>query len=487
MEALQQVTLEPRRLEPLADVYGASEMENVRRSAARLSRALNGGVIWHVSSTARGGGVAEMLSSHLSYARGARIDARWLVIGGRPDFFRLTKRLHNAIHGSPGDDGCFDAYGRAEYEEVMAHNAAQMLPWMSAQDVVVLHDPQTLGLAPLVAQRGVQVIWRCHIGTEVQNPHTEAAFAFLAPYLKSVRRAIFSRSAFVPPQFPVPVFVLAPTIDPFSAKNQPLSPEVVHAILAHTGLLDAPTHGVAPEFRRRGGSIGQVARGADVIRSGPVRSEETRIIVQVSRWDWLKDHVGVLEGFAMYAEQGGDVHLVLAGPNVHAVADDPEGAEVFDEVLTAYRALPPPVRGRVELVNLPMADVEENAAIVNALQRQATVLVQKSLQEGFGLTVTEAMWKAKPVIGSRVGGIPDQIEHGVSGLLLDDPLDYRRFSELLGLVTSDPELAERLGVNANERVKERFLSLRSLYFYADLISHLLEVRHDRIRTAVQVV
>ena len=191
----------------------------------------------------------------------------------------------------------------------------------------------------------------------------------------------------------------------------------------------------------------------------------------------------------MYAEQGGDAHLVLAGPNVHAVADDPEGAEVFNEVLTAYRALRHEIRSRVELANLPMADVEENAAIVNALQRHATVIVQKSIQEGFGLTVTEAMWKGKPVIGSRVGGIPDQIEHGVSGLLLDDPLDYRQFSELVGLVTSHPELAERLGVNAKERVKECFLSLRSLYFYGDLISHLLEAggAHDGIRAEVQVV
>jgi len=285
------------------------------------------------------------------------------------------------------------------------------------------------------------------------------------------------------------MFVLAPTIDPVSPKNQPMTPEVARAILAQTGLLDAPDERVVPEFRRQSGAIDRVTRGTDVIRSGPVRCAHTRIVVQVSRWDRLKDHIGVLEGFAMYAREGGDAHLVLAGPSVNAVADDPEGAEVFDEVLAAYRALPHPIRARVELANLPMADAEENAAIVNALQRHATLIVQKSLQEGFGLTVTEAMWKGKPVIGSRVGGIPDQIEHGISGLLLDDPLDYRKFSDLVGLVTSQPELAERLGVNARERVKECFLSLRSLYFYADLISDLVEASgaHDRTWAQVQIV
>ena len=478
MDPLHQVTCEPRRLDPVTDLYGPSEMESVRRAAARLSKALRGGTVWNVNSTARGGGVAEMLHSLVPYARGLGIDARWLVIGGRQDFFHLTKRLHNAIHGAAGDDGLFDARGRAEYDDVMAHNATQMLPLMSANDVAILHDPQTLGLAPFLARHGVRVIWRCHIGTEVQNPHTEAAFAFLAPYLAHVKRAVFSRPAFVPPQFPVPIFVLAPTIDPASPKNQPLTPEVTRAILAQTGLLDAPDERVVPEFRRQDGTLDRVTRGTDVIRLGPIRAANTRIIVQVSRWDRLKDHIGVLEGFALYAQQGGDAHLVLAGPTVHAVADDPEGCEVFDELLTAYRALPHQIRARVELANVPMTDPEENAAIVNALQRHATLIVQKSLQEGFGLTVTEAMWKAKPVIGSRVGGIPDQIEHGVSGLLLDDPLDYVQFANLVGLVTSQPELAERLGTNARIRVRECFLSLRSLYFYADLISGLIETREE---------
>jgi trehalose synthase len=197
------------------------------------------------------------------------------------------------------------------------------------------------------------------------------------------------------------------------------------------------------------------------------------LVVQVSRWDALKDPVGVVNGFARLTERDeGGAELVLAGPNVHAVADDPEGAQVYGEVCAAWRALPHAARRRVHLAALPMTDVAENGAIVNALQRHAAVVVQKSLQEGFGLVVSEAMWKGRAVVASAVGGIQDQIEHGVSGLLLKDPTDLGAFADALQRLLLDPAERDRLGQNAQRRVREHFLGPGSLLAYAGLIGRL---------------
>jgi trehalose synthase len=487
MELVSVVHVPARRLEPVAELYGATEMLNVRRAVLRLSGLLRGGMVWNVNSTAHGGGVAELLRSIVSYARGAGVDCRWAVIGGNPSFFHLTKRLHNALHGLAGDDSILRESGKAEYEHVSALNATELLAQCKPGDVAILHDPQTLGLAPFLTRHGIHVIWRCHIGTEKPNEHSRAAWDFLAPYLSGVKRCVFTRAAYVPEGRTLPLTsIIAPTIDPFSAKNQPMTPDVARSILVHAGLFEGPPpHEVIPEFKLEDGSLSRVNRGADVMRLGRACCEGKPLVVQISRWDRLKDHIGVLQGFAQYVERGGVARLILAGPNVHAVADDPEGAEVFAEVLAAYRELPHGVRSQAELANLPMADAEENAAMVNALQRQASIVVQKSIKEGFGLTVAEAMWKGKPVVATRVGGIQDQIEHEVSGILLDDPHDYGAFADALHELVSAPERATELGEHARARVRERFLSLRSLYAFADLISELLEAPEELARVSFQ--
>jgi trehalose synthase len=212
----------------------------------------------------------------------------------------------------------------------------------------------------------------------------------------------------------------------------------------------------------------------DVIRLGRAPAWDTPLVVQVSRWDPLKDPIGVMRGFASLVDgqAPAGAELVLAGPDVRAISDDPEGAEVFDAVVAEWRALPHAIRNRVHLASLPTDDVDENAAIVNALQRHAAVVVQKSLEEGFGLTVTEAMWKARPVVASAVGGIQDQIEDGVHGLLLHDPSDLSSFATSLRRVLEDTALAERLGSAARERVREQFLGVRHLLEYARLIARL---------------
>ncbi len=213
-----------------------------------------------------------------------------------------------------------------------------------------------------------------------------------------------------------------------------------------------------------------------MIRLGRPPTWETPLVVQVSRWDPLKDPVGVMRGFASLVDgtTPSSAHLVLAGPDVSGVTDDPEGGAVFDAVHLAWRALPHAVRDKIHLASLPTADVEENAVIVNALQRHATVVVQKSLKEGFGLTVTEAMWKGRPVLASAVGGIQDQIEDGVSGVLLKDPTNVEEFAMALRRLLEDPDWAQRLGAAARDRVCDQFLGIRHLLEYARLIARLDE-------------
>jgi trehalose synthase len=197
------------------------------------------------------------------------------------------------------------------------------------------------------------------------------------------------------------------------------------------------------------------------------------VVLQVSRWDALKDPVGVIQGFAEHVPASTGAHLVYAGPAVSAVSDDPEGALVLSESQAARASLPEEPRSRVHLAALPMDDPEENAIMVNALQRHATVIVQKSLAEGFGLTVAEAMWKARPVVASRIGGIQDQIVEGVSGVRLDDPADLEAYGRAVTDLLLDPPRAAEMGKQARERVRDEFISTRSLHDYLDVIERVL--------------
>jgi trehalose synthase len=224
-------------------------------------------------------------------------------------------------------------------------------------------------------------------------------------------------------------------------------------------------------FTRDDGTVGRVDRRAEVHRVGPAPSWETPLVVQVSRWDAMKDPLGVLRGFVENVEPDApdNAELVLAGPEVGTVADDPESQALFADVERTWRALPDSLRKTVHLVLLPMQDVEENAAIVNALQRHAVVIVQKSLYEGFGLTVTEAMWKRRPVVASAVGGIQDQIRHGVDGLLVQDPTDVTEFGQaVMGLLSNEP-LMRRLADAGYERVKTNYLAVTALLRWAGLV------------------
>ena len=457
-------------LDRLRPLIGEARYAELMAEAARTRDALHGSTVWNVNSTASGGGVAEMLHVLVGYILGVGVDVRWLVIAGEPAFFAVTKRIHNRLHGVPGDDGGLGEKEAAVYASVEAANLEGITARVRPGDVVLLHDPQTAGLAAPLKDAGARVLWRCHVGTESTNQWTDEAWTFLRPHLAACDGFVFTRRAYVPAWMPMDrVAVIPPSIDPFSPKNQDLAPSEQLRILAAMGVFEGTAVPVAP-FTRRDGTTGHVTRQASIVADGPLDAAAP-LVVQVSRWDHLKDMQGVMAGFAARVTARSGAQLALVGPAVEEVSDDPEGREVLEQCIEAWSLLPSDQRRRVRLVSLPMDDGDENAVMVNALQRHAAVIVQKSLAEGFGLTVAEGMWKAKAVVASAVGGIVDQVTPG-TGVLLDDPSDLEVFGDVVASLLDDPEEAARLGASARRHVLEGFVGDKHLMHYGSLIEQL---------------
>ena len=448
MTGVREVGVVPVELDRLASLLPPERVERIEKYTAAARELLGGRTVWNVNSTARGGGVAEMLHTLVAYAAGAGIDIRWLVIDGDADFFAVTKRIHNRLHGVAGDSGALDAAARATYDATLERHRDEVVERVQPGDVVLLHDPQTAGLARALRDRGACVVWRCHVGLDEQNVWTQEAWGFLRELVEPAQACVFSREEFAPDWVDRQwLRIIPPSLDPFSPKNVDLADGEIEALVHREGL---------------------------VVEGGPLPTDAP-VVLQVSRWDRLKDMAGVLDAFAEHLEElPPDVHLVLAGPEVSGVADDPEAAEVLAECRDRWRSLPAPARERTHLVSVPMDDLDENARIVNALQRWSAVVVQKSLAEGFGLTVTEPMWKGRPVVASAVGGIRDQIEHGVSGLLLDDPRDGAQLAAALSSLLTDPDRCGSMGRAAHLRVRDHYLADRHLIQYVELFAELVE-------------
>ena len=439
MGGLREVDVPTLPLDRLRDVIGDGRYDALVAAGDGMCDRLAGRTVWNVNSTASGGGVAEMLRVLVGYSAGLGIDVRWLVIDGDAPFFEITKRLHNRIHGSAGDDGALGEAEAAHYDAVAARNATPLLEQVRGGDVVLLHDPQTAGLVAPLEAADAHVVWRCHIGADAPNERTEEAWRFLEPFVSPAAALVFSRGAHVPEwaqRTARRVTVIPPSIDPLSPKNAPLDAGTIRRVVAQCGL---PEDGGVP------------------------------LVVQVSRWDRLKDMRGVMRGFAsQVVDAVPGAHLALVGPAVEGVGDDPEGAEVLAECTAEWTSLPPDARERVHLVTLPMDDVDENARMVNALQRRATIVAQKSLAEGFGLTVAEGMWKGNPVVASAVGGIVDQVVDG-TGVLLDDPTDLDVFGETLVELLRDPDGMAAMGRRAREHVLAEFAGDRHLLRWGALL------------------
>lgn len=467
---MRETPVEALDIESLRMVVGADRLAEVQVALGGMRSTLAGGRLWNVNSTAAGGGVAEMLARVLGYQRAAGIDARWMVITGDERFFAITKRLHHALHGMPGDGGSLGPAQHRHYRDVVAANAETFVGLVRSGDVAVLHDPQVAPLAAPLHAAGVATIWRCHVGADHTNEHTDRAWAFLRPHVEAADASVFSRREYVPAWMAGQVHVAPPTIDPLSAKNQALGGDEVTGILARIGLIACD--GTEPAVH---GSrvLSKVHRRARIVRTGPAPHSAAPLIVQVSRWDPLKDPAGVMEAFCRLDLERYGCHLALVGPDVTEVADDPEGQAVLQHCTSVWEALPAAQRARIHLVSLPMADTEENAWMVNAIQRHAAVVVQKSLAEGFGLTVTEAMWKAKPVVASAVGGIQDQIDDGTHGYLLPDPTDPDALAGTLKRILDAPHDAAAIARRARARVQREFLDDRQLTDWAALVDPLV--------------
>ncbi len=385
------------RIEEYTPIVGQSTIDDLRLLAEKLK----GKVIQHINSTAVGGGVAEILNRMIPLLRELGVDTKWDLIKGGERFFEVTKKFHNALHGRPEEikQSDFDIFletSSKNIEEVSIYG-----------DIVFIHDPQPIALIKKRAAN--KWIWRCHV--DVSNPDS-IVWEFLKDFIVQYDAAVFSAPSFSQ-KLPIRQFLISPSIDPLSDKNKELPQEKIDAVLTKY----------------------------EIVADKP-------IILQISRFDRLKDPVGVIDAYRRVKKYT-DCQLILAGGTA---ADDPEGLQVLDEVRERAKE-----DADIHVLLLPQDDIE-----VNALQRAATVIVQKSLKEGFGLTVAEGLWKAKPVVASNVGGIPLQIKHKYSGLLCHS-IEGAAFA--IKQVLNSPEYAKKLGENGREHIKNNFLITRHLRDY----------------------
>jgi trehalose synthase len=391
--------MELTRVEDYDALIGGEAVERILEKAA----ALHDLHIVNVNSTYYGGGVAETLSSLTLLLNAAGIRTGWRVIQGRPDFFTITKKMHNALQGG---DINLSELKKNIYEEVVFENAVRM---HLDHDLIVVHDPQPLPLIRHFRKKSPWV-WRCHI--ELTEPNRDL-WDYLAPYIERYDAVVLSLPEYAQ-KISAPQRFIMPAINPFSTTNKDLSEEEIDERLAHYEIpADLP------------------------------------LVVQVSRFDKWKDPQGVIDAFKI-AQREIDARLVLLG---NVATDDPEGQEVFESLCTC-------ADDRIRVLSV------QDSALVNALQRRATVVLQKSTREGFGLTVTEAMWKGTPVIGGNVGGIRHQIKDGVSGFLVDNVQDA---AKRIVAVVKDRQLRKRLGEEARKAVVGQFLMTRLMEDWLDLI------------------
>ncbi|WGF90021.1 glycosyltransferase [Marinivivus vitaminiproducens] len=472
---------------PTLDEYARAErlapmVDALRDHASEPVRALRGRTVWMISSTAAGGGVAETLPRVVAVLRELGVRTEWRVIQGRnPAFFTLTKRVHNMLHGR--DEGDLTEADRELFARESAGMAEELAPHVGPDDIVVIHDPQPAAVGDRLQERlGVPTIWRCHVGLERSTPSTDAAWRFLEPHLRRYGRTLFTLRDYVPDVLEDRASVLPPSIDPLSHKNRDLDLDKLTGILRDAGLLATEHPAITLPFGHRAERLQPDGTFGPATSPDDIGLLFRPIVLQVSRWDRLKGFAPLLEGFARLKASSGEdrkerhrrrvdhARLVLAGPDPTGVQDDPEAAAVLEELCSAWRALPEAVRRDIVLLRLPMASRKQNGLMVNALQRCACVVVQNSLQEGFGLTVTEALWKERTVLGSQAAGIRAQIEDGRTGRLVADAEDPEQIAAALDAMLSDEAGRAAWGRNGRDTVARRFLIFAEVQGWLEVLA-----------------
>jgi trehalose synthase len=396
--------------------------------------------------------------------RSLGVPAKWAVIGGDDRFFAVTKRLGTNLYGSAGDGGPLGDGERADYLGHLGAVAEHFRPELGADDIVILHDFQTAGLVELLGKDVAATYWRCHVGVDEQTDASARGWDFIAPMLSGADGLIFSVDWHVPPRLrDATITILPPFVAPHVAKNCDLDPDAVATALARCGLSAGPAE--AAMVNVNGRAVG-LRNPASVLSDGPPEPGQP-FAAQISRWDRLKDMDGVLTAFASHVDSG---YLALVGPDPASIPDDIEQGDWYARCVSVWEGLPAATRRRIALICLPMADLDENALLVNAIQRAATTVTQKSLAEGFGLTVAEAMFKSRVVVASAVGGIRAQITHGDTGLLVDDPTDLPAFAGLVTRALAGGEDNHTMGVRARASVIANFLPDREVTTTARMVS-----------------
>ncbi|MEZ5873371.1 MAG: glycosyltransferase [Hyphomicrobiales bacterium] len=486
--------VEPRHPVSLADYESVAPLSatvrNLRQEAYSRLPALKGRRVVMVNSTSHGGGVAELIPPLLSLMRELGVQAQWLVMETYdPEFFRLTKHLHNLIHGI-GDPHLTRA-DHELYERVSAENARKIQTFLSPGDVLVIHDPQPMAAGAMLRKKlDIAAIWRCHIGLDRETPQTHAAWSFLDTCATPYDHAVFTAPEYIPSCLAGRATIIHPAIDPLSHKNRHLAVHDLVGVLANAAMVKPWGPVLTPPFAEPAKRLQPDGSWAPAIEPEDMGLLFRPIVTQISRWDRLKGFRPLMEGFAML-KQGLEartdleerhrhtlqlVRLVLAGPDPGSIDDDPEGQEVLAELCAAYAALPHPLQSDIAIVSLPMSSTTNNALIVNSLQRCSDIVVQNSLQEGFGLTVTEAMWKRVALQGSSAVGIRQQIRPGLDGLLVKNADDPNEIADTLDTLLGDPTMRKSLAQSAQQRVYDQFLVFTQVRSWLELLTNTIAAR-----------
>jgi trehalose synthase len=463
---VREITVPRRSRQNFAAIHPAA-YRGAERALELAHGSLAGRAIWHVtysSPQGDGSGISEMLRSLLGYTRDSGLDAHLLGASADPDFATVSRRIYHRLYGSEGDGGPLSDEQRQVIERVAGEHAGLLSGRVREGDIVFLHDLP--GLVRPMKKLGARVIWRSHLGVEDANRWAREAWEFLWPLVAEADGCVFSRSEYawemIPPDR---VAVLRPTVDPFSPKNEEISPEVVLAIVDQIGLSDSGIE-TAPVFARPDGTPYRLSASAEIDQHAPLPAQ-ARLALQVSGWERLKSQRRLLELFADELRDS-TAHLVIAGPMVDRRLEKGEEAEVLEELRAAREALPDPIKARIHLVQLPVEDLDENAIMVNALQRRAEVIVDNAEREAFGLSIAEAMLKGQPILARRTGGTEEQIADGVSGVLVE-PGDDDRFAADLRELLSDPRRREVLGIGARAQAMQGSLTIDHLVNYIGVI------------------
>jgi trehalose synthase len=477
VERIREIPVAPARLSEFEPILGRARLAEIEESIGGCVGALKGRTVFTVTAEEWGGSVPENRRTLVRYARGQGLDARWWVLGGSPEFFDIARWLRAALQGATDlEPAELPVDARSIYEQTLSENVAELLALCRRGDVMVLHDPATAGMVGPLVGAGMWVVWRCHHSTDAPSAAKDRAWKFLEADLAGAHAWIFPRVSLAPSFcHPDRLHAVPTTIDPFSPKNREQDADTRRAILVHTGLQEPPAGPGRPAFLRSDGSPGRVEHRAEIVRLGRAFLEDTRLVAQLARWDPEKDAAGVIEGFEcmLAGAQLPDVDLLIAGPDPASSHEGAQSRRCYEAVRARWRLLPHALRGRVHIALLPLVDPDEHSAIVNAIQSRAEVVVQKSLHEGIGLAVTEAMWKGKPILASGVGGLREQVEDGVSGLLLEDPSDVEAFARLLRGLLEDEDRAQQLGREARQRVAEHHLDAHALEIQARILRELV--------------